>query len=86
MRSYSFDMKFDDSIRKSPKKFQIKVNSLKLNYLFLIFIVSNKFIFSFHQQKISVFIECLTFIFCVNLFYSIYKLSNENTSEAEDSN
>ena len=86
MRSYSFDMKFDDSIRKSPKKFQIKLHSLMLNYIFLTFIVANKFLFTFHQQKISVFIELLTFVFCVNVFYSLYNLSNLTRSEAEDIN
>jgi len=86
MRSYSFDMKFDNSIRKTTKKFQIKLHSLMLNYLFLTFIVANKFIFAFHQQIISVFIESFTFIFCVNVFYSLYNLSNKNSSEAQDIN
>ena len=86
MRSYSFDMKFNNSIRKTTKKFQIKLHSLMLNYLFLTFIVANKFIFAIHQQIISVFIEFFTFIFCVNVFYSLYNLSNKSSSEAEDIN
>jgi hypothetical protein len=86
MRSYSFDVKFDDSMRKSPKKLQIKINGLKLNYLFLTFIIANKFIFTFHNQKISLLIELVTFVYCLNTFYCLYKLSNENNSEEEEFN
>lgn len=84
MRSYSFDIQFDNAYRQHSKKFQIKFNSLKWNYSILIFIIINKLLFSFHLQKISLLINIIIIIYCLNMFFQICQITKDKNTEDDD--
>ena len=81
MRSYSFDIKFEEPKRKNPITFQLTLNTLKMNYIFLIFTILNEILFSFNQNNFSNFTNIITILYSLSLLFDINQMLIENNPE-----
>jgi hypothetical protein len=79
MRSYSFDINI--SSNKNSKKFNIKLNEMKMNHYILSFILITAILFTLQTHNFSLLVNSFTLIYSVYCLYIVFRIRKEDTTD-----